>query len=290
MPIDHQRIGIGADMARQAAQRGYLAVAVEQLGFGTREERTLTPRSADRLIDAANHALLLGRTLQGEKCWDLSAAIDWLLGPDGRAALPVAIDPARLFLYGHSSGGSTALFAAALDTRIKGVVCSGSVGRFRATAGTRRNPNGELIVPGLLNWLEARRPDRAHRPAPLRRAQRPRRPYLSVFGGGRHGCPRRGLLSPDGRGTGPRRRPRRRPAPLLPGGNLGHLGQDHRPAPLITPPAAPPRTPRHASTPKLSPPSGPHQPAGTGPTTSPNGRRLHPCRRAFRRGCPDCRG
>jgi len=152
VPIDHQRIGIGADMARQAAQRGYLAVAVEQLGFGDREERTLKPRSGERLADAANHALMLGRTLQGEKCWDLSTVIDWLLRQDG---LPIPIDPARLFLFGHSSGGSTALFAGALDARIKGVVCSGSVGRYQDTAGKRRSPNGELIVPDLLNWLEA---------------------------------------------------------------------------------------------------------------------------------------
>lgn len=152
LPIDHQRIGIGADMARQAAMRGYLAVAVEQLGFGEREERVLNPRSADRLADAAHHALMLGRTLQGEKCWDLSATIDWLLQQDG---LPAAIDPDRLFLYGHSSGGSTALYAAALDTRIAGVVCSGSVGRYRDTVGNRRTPNGEIIVPDLLNWLEA---------------------------------------------------------------------------------------------------------------------------------------
>ncbi len=33
-PIDHQRLSIGADMALQAARRGYLAVCIEQIGYG----------------------------------------------------------------------------------------------------------------------------------------------------------------------------------------------------------------------------------------------------------------
>ena len=152
LPIDHQRLGLGADMALQAAEKGYLAVAIEQLGFGEREERSLKPRSPHRLTDAANHALLLGRTLLGEKCWDVSAVIDWLLTSD---ALPAAIDPARLNLFGHSSGGSNAFLAAALDERITGVLCSGSIGRFRDTVGGRRTEGGELVIPGLINWLEA---------------------------------------------------------------------------------------------------------------------------------------
>ncbi|MEC8163624.1 MAG: hypothetical protein VX079_03560, partial [Pseudomonadota bacterium] len=34
VPIDHHRLSIGADMARQAAHRGYLAICVEQIGYG----------------------------------------------------------------------------------------------------------------------------------------------------------------------------------------------------------------------------------------------------------------
>ncbi|WP_425406979.1 alpha/beta hydrolase family protein [Hwanghaeella sp.] len=180
LPIDHQRLGLGADMALQAARKGYLAVAIEQLGFGEREERELKPRSPHRLTDAAGHALLLGRTLMGEKCWDVSAAIDWLLAADN---LPAAIDPARINLFGHSSGGSNAFFATALDERITGVLCSGSIGRFRDTVGGRRTEGGELIIPGLLNWLEAE--DVAALIAP--------RPFVGLSGSGDHIFPYSGV-------------------------------------------------------------------------------------------------
>ena len=45
LPIDHQRIAIGADFARQAARRGYLAVCIEQIGFGERQEKDLPSRT-----------------------------------------------------------------------------------------------------------------------------------------------------------------------------------------------------------------------------------------------------
>lgn len=180
LPIDHQRLGLGADMAVQAARKGYLAVAIEQQGFGEREERVLKPRSNHRLTDAAGHALLLGRSLMGEKCWDVSAVIDWLLSTD---ALPARIDPARINLFGHSSGGSNAFFAAALDDRIAGVLCSGSIGRFRDTAGTRRAEGGELVIPGLLTWFEAE--DIAALIAP--------RPFVGLSGSDDHIFPTAGV-------------------------------------------------------------------------------------------------
>lgn len=182
VPIDHQRLGLGADMAVQAAAQGYLAVAIEQVGFGEREERVLKPRSPHRLTDAAYHALLLGRTLIGEKCWDVSAVIDWLLTSD---VPPVAVDPARIGLFGHSSGGSNAFFAAALDDRISGVICSGSIGRFRDTVGGRRAEGGELVVPGLINWLEAE--DIAALIAP--------RPFVGLSGSADHIFPAAGMES-----------------------------------------------------------------------------------------------
>lgn len=180
LPIDHQRLGLGADMAVQAAEKGYLAVVIEQLGFGEREERVLKPRSRHRLTDAAGHALLLGRTLMGEKCWDVSSTIDWLLTTD---ALPVKIDSARINLFGHSSGGSNAFFAAALDDRIAGALCSGSIGRFRDTVGGRKTEGGELVIPGLINWLEAE--DIAALIAP--------RPFVGISGTADHIFPGAGV-------------------------------------------------------------------------------------------------
>ena len=150
LPIDFQRVSDGADMARQAAERGYLAACIELAGFGEREERDLPKRSADRLIDAANHNLLIGRTLLGLRVSDVSAVIDWLTG----LTSPHAVDPSQIFLFGHSSGGTTALFASALDTRISGTLASGSVGRYSETVATRGSPSGENIIPGFLREFE----------------------------------------------------------------------------------------------------------------------------------------
>lgn len=150
VPIDHQRLSIGADMARQAAERGYLAVAIEQAGYGERGERHLRKRSANRTIDAANHLLLLGRTLMGDGASDVSSAIDWLLSP----ACPLKALENQVFLFGHSAGGILAQYAAALDTRLAGVLASGSVGPVRDTIGARGTGGGDGIVPGLLNWFE----------------------------------------------------------------------------------------------------------------------------------------
>lgn len=57
------------------------------------------------------HALLLGRTLLGERVFDVDRGIDYLL-QRGDA------DPARIGVMGNSGGGTVTLFAAALLPRI----------------------------------------------------------------------------------------------------------------------------------------------------------------------------
>ncbi|MEQ8664272.1 MAG: alpha/beta hydrolase family protein [Rhodospirillales bacterium] len=179
LPIDHERIRIGADMARQAAGRGYVAVAIEQAGYGERGERALAKRSGNATIDTANHLLLLGRTLMGDGASDVSSAIDWLLSVDS----PVPADDERLFLFGHSAGGTLAQFAAALDTRIRGVLASGSVGPVRETIGARASGTGHGIVPGFLTWFDT--PDLIALVAP--------RPYIGLSGTGDHIFPFAGV-------------------------------------------------------------------------------------------------
>lgn len=179
VPIDHQRVAIGADMARQAARRGYLAVAIEQIGYGERGERHLRKRSANRTIDAANHLLLLGRTLMGDGASDVSHALDFVLaGGTGQA-----VDPDRVFLFGHSAGGTLAQYAAALDRRISGVLASGSVGPIRETIAARGAAGGDGIIPGFLNWFDT--PDLAAMVAPRR--------YVGLSGARDHIFPASGV-------------------------------------------------------------------------------------------------
>lgn len=150
IPADHLLLGVGADMAGQAAARGYLVACVEQACFGERLERALSPRSEDRCVDAACHALLLGRCLLGEQVADMVSVVDWL--EQGGSGFD--LDPERLHLFGHSSGGTVAVHTAAVDERIQGAVCSGCLGPLRDTLARRRNPGGAAVVPGILRWMD----------------------------------------------------------------------------------------------------------------------------------------
>ena len=149
-PADLEKQSGDYAIALQAAERGYVAVAVEQSCFGERTERQIRPRSAAPCVDASMHAFLLGRSLLGERCSDVSAVISWLQQQAGI----LAIDPARIYAVGHSAGGSVALFAAALDLRIQAVLACGCLGFIRDTIGRRRDDQGQNVVPGILRWME----------------------------------------------------------------------------------------------------------------------------------------
>lgn len=154
MPPDPAKIAGGGDYARQAAARGYVAICLEQSCFGERAERHIAPRSASATIDTANHAFLLGRSLLGERAADVSSLLDWLTADGAARDMGLAIDPARIFVMGNSAGGSVALYAASLDTRIAGGLASGCVGFVRDTIARRRDDSAQNVVPGLLDWLE----------------------------------------------------------------------------------------------------------------------------------------
>lgn len=154
-PADIERLATGADIGVQAARRGWLVIAVEQFGFGDRRERQrlpLTPGLATG--DAFTIGLLVGRNLVGERVFDLVAVMDWLQAGHLAAAVPAPVDADAVTLFGHSSGGTTAVYAAALDTRFRVCVASGCLGMARQTLARRRNGDGDAIVPGLLLWFE----------------------------------------------------------------------------------------------------------------------------------------
>lgn len=152
MPADPIKIAGGLDFARQAARRGYLAVCVEQMCFGERRETLLRPRSPDPCIDASMHALVLGRTLLGERVGDVASVVDWLVASADGADPPP--EPARIRVMGNSAGGTTALHAGALDTRIGAVLACSCIGRIGETVAVRAHPSGQNVVPGILDWME----------------------------------------------------------------------------------------------------------------------------------------
>jgi dienelactone hydrolase len=104
-PGDYTR-SAGLELAR----KGYVVLAPRLAGSaGT----AVTDRARlDRL------ATLMGRSLIGLELCNLRSLVDWLLTrPE--------VDGDRIGVYGISQGGRTALFAAAIDTRIRAIACSG---------------------------------------------------------------------------------------------------------------------------------------------------------------------
>lgn len=108
-PGDEKTISGGdRDFACQVVARGQAALTIEQRGFG---ERGGTPKGP-ACHQPAVQALMLGRTLIGERCWDVSRAIDVV-----EKHFPM-IDGEKIALMGNSGGGTATIYAAAVDTRI----------------------------------------------------------------------------------------------------------------------------------------------------------------------------
>ena len=101
--------------AVQAADRGYIAVALEQRAFG---ECGGTPRPD--CYHAAMMSLMVGRTLLGQRIWDVKRAIETLKTHFGFACLPY-------YCMGNSGGGTATVYAAALLEELAGAMPSCSV-------------------------------------------------------------------------------------------------------------------------------------------------------------------
>ncbi|MBQ8658227.1 MAG: acetylxylan esterase [Clostridia bacterium] len=112
--------------AVQAVQRGFIALAIEQRGMGERKP-TREERGSDMNCRYASMtALHLGRTLIGERVWDISRAIDML------SRFPEC-DTEKILITGNSGGGTIAYYAACYDERIKISVPSCSFCSYKAS-------------------------------------------------------------------------------------------------------------------------------------------------------------
>lgn len=98
--------------AVQAVKNGFIALAIEQRGMGERRPSAKHQKYANMCEYEAHIALLLGRTILGERMWDVSKAIDAL------AYFPQC-DLDEILITGNSGGGTMSFYAACFDERIK---------------------------------------------------------------------------------------------------------------------------------------------------------------------------
>ena len=99
------------DFALGCMSRGIAALCIEQRAFGERREQVQSQVGNPGCHDAAMHALLLGRTLIGERVFDVDRGIDYL-----ETRGDVRLD--SIGVMGNSGGGTVSLFSAALLPRI----------------------------------------------------------------------------------------------------------------------------------------------------------------------------
>ncbi len=107
------------NFAVQAVRRGFAALAIEQRGMG--ERRPNAPHQKDaKMCEYTSHiALLLGRTVLGERIWDVSKSIDVLSNESALKEFTSKIDLSDITITGNSGGGTMSYYAAAFDERIK---------------------------------------------------------------------------------------------------------------------------------------------------------------------------
>ena len=142
------KAGYQHDFAIQVAEAGLAAVAIEPMAFGCRRD----PANASRGLSqkgcepAAGGALLLGETMIGWRVWDVLRTLDYI-------ATRRELDANRVGCMGISGGGTTTLFSAALEPRIRAAMVSGYLNTFRDSIGSLAHCV-DNYVPGILNWAE----------------------------------------------------------------------------------------------------------------------------------------
>ena len=137
--------GAGDDYAHQLAGLGYVVLAPDLRGFGER---------ADWMPEDKYHcdwdlvcATMAGINPLGRNLWDLRRALDVL------AAHPL-VDGDRLAAAGLSYGGTTTLFLAAIDDRVKVAIVSGYLSSWQAAHAVPWNMCGSQVLPGQLGAIE----------------------------------------------------------------------------------------------------------------------------------------
>lgn len=118
--VDQGYIDRGSNFAVQCVSRGYIAVAMEQRAMGELKTKIPEVRVCQQV---AMQALLVGRTLLGERVYDVNRLVDTL------SHFP-EVDKQRISIMGQSGGGTAAYHAAALEPRIRSVLTSCAFNRY----------------------------------------------------------------------------------------------------------------------------------------------------------------
>jgi len=137
----------GRDFAIGCMQRGIAALCIEQRSFGTRLENTQPIRTSNPSCqDAVVRGMLLGRTLNGERVFDVERGLDYL-------AARGDVDMKHVGILGQSSGGTISMLSAALLPQIAYCMPCCSTARFADSIATIHHCVCN-IIPGVMQWMD----------------------------------------------------------------------------------------------------------------------------------------
>jgi dienelactone hydrolase len=139
------------DVAVQAVERGFLTVAPATRGMGANPSSYRIADIAKRHggTDCLCHnwqVVVTGRSMLGERVWDLMRILDWALELPG-------VDAGRVLMVGNSGGGMATLHTAACDERIQVAVPCCAYNNYVSPQGALRHCPCNA-VPGLLDFGE----------------------------------------------------------------------------------------------------------------------------------------
>jgi dienelactone hydrolase len=135
------------DVAVQAARHGFAAIAPSTRGFPPACIPDINDRHNGRNCRSQLlHSLFAGRTVIGERVWDLQCLIDW-------AADQPDVDGSTILMMGNSGGGVATLYAAACDERVTVAVASCSFCTLVGENGAVHHCDCNA-VPGILRFGE----------------------------------------------------------------------------------------------------------------------------------------
>jgi dienelactone hydrolase len=128
--------------ASELAERGYVVIAPDALAF---EERNWSnPSGYAEYFELATR-LVQGKTLLSKCLHDVSVALDYLV------ARP-EVDPLRIGFVGHSYGGKMAIWAPALDNRIRASVSNCGCVNYKQSLIRETGVQMEFCLPGVLQF------------------------------------------------------------------------------------------------------------------------------------------
>ncbi len=140
---DEESIGPNVrDFCVQAVKRGFAAVALEQRCFG---ECGGTPKPD--CYATAMVAICNGRTLIGERVWDVSRLLDTV-----EEQFPF-IDKNRFYCMGNSGGGTATIYSTVLEDRIKAAIPSCAICTYSASILAMYHCSCNYI-PQITQWFD----------------------------------------------------------------------------------------------------------------------------------------